>query len=108
MVDRKTEWHLDRRVTVSLIFAILAQTFGIAWWAATIESRVTVVERGMAQIARNIDQSASFHMEQISKNRDNVAALTAAMAGVTARLDAIMDITREIRTRLDGRENTIR
>ncbi len=37
-------WHLDKRVPVALILAIVAQTFGWGWWAASISERVTALE----------------------------------------------------------------
>ena len=38
-------WHLDKRVPVALILALVVQTFGLGWWAASISWRVTSLER---------------------------------------------------------------
>lgn len=48
--DTETEaprepWHLDKRVPIALIFAILVQTAGMGWWAAQIDSRVAHLEQ---------------------------------------------------------------
>jgi hypothetical protein len=42
-MDRE-QWHLDKRVPISLIITLLAQTVAIVWWAAAIEGRVSVLE----------------------------------------------------------------
>ena len=46
-------WTLDRRVPVAVIFALLAQTFGVIWWAAGITSRVETLELRGAQVSVN-------------------------------------------------------
>jgi len=33
-------WHLDKRVPLTLIFAIFLQTVGVFWWASEINSQV--------------------------------------------------------------------
>lgn len=38
-------WHLDRKVPISLIFAILVQTGGFFWWAASATERLTALEK---------------------------------------------------------------
>jgi hypothetical protein len=38
-------WHLDKRVNLSIIFAILMQTALALWWASAINTRVDVLER---------------------------------------------------------------
>lgn len=39
------EWHLDKKVPISIIFVMLIQTFGVIWWSAKIDSRVENVEK---------------------------------------------------------------
>ena len=40
--DKK--WHLDKRVPIALILAILLQTGGGFWWASNITTRVDRLE----------------------------------------------------------------
>jgi hypothetical protein len=42
-------WHLDKKVPLTLIAAILFQTAGFAYWAASQESRITVLENWVNQ-----------------------------------------------------------
>ena len=43
-----TEWHLDRKVPITLIFALVIQTGALIWWGATLESRVQSLESAIA------------------------------------------------------------
>lgn len=38
-------WHLDKRVPIALIGALILQTFAFGWWASAITSRVELLER---------------------------------------------------------------
>lgn len=38
-------WHMDRRVPIALILAILGQTGAFGWWASSLNERVNVLER---------------------------------------------------------------
>lgn len=40
--DRR--WHLDRRVPMATIFAILLQTAGVIWWGSSLNERVNQLE----------------------------------------------------------------
>ena len=39
------DWVLDKRIPLALILAILLQTGGALWWAASISQRVLVLEQ---------------------------------------------------------------
>lgn len=53
MKDDETKWHLDRRVPLALIIAILFQTGAALWWAAGVNARVDHLERQSAINATN-------------------------------------------------------
>ena len=40
----RDQWHLDRRVPVGIILAIVLQTFAILIWATRLDSRVGYLE----------------------------------------------------------------
>lgn len=46
MTDRTPAepWHLDKKVPIALLGAIIAQTVGIVWWASGIHHRVGTIE----------------------------------------------------------------
>jgi hypothetical protein len=47
MTDHQYEasWHLDRKVPIALILAIVLQTGGLVWWASSLSERVNALER---------------------------------------------------------------
>lgn len=49
-------WHLDKKVPVSLIMAIIAQTAGFIWWGATTQEKVAVLKERLDAIAPNSDR----------------------------------------------------
>ena len=37
-------WHLDRRIPIALIIALIIQTAGAVWWASALAQRVSALE----------------------------------------------------------------
>lgn len=42
--ESEARWHLDKRVPIALIFAMLLQSAGLVWWVSKLDSRVSQVE----------------------------------------------------------------
>lgn len=40
-ISKEDGWHLDRKVTISMILALLMNAAGSIWWAASLNSMVT-------------------------------------------------------------------
>lgn len=40
MAERAEQWHLDKRVPIALIFAIMVQSASAIWWAASMSERM--------------------------------------------------------------------
>lgn len=49
-------WHLDKKVPVAIIAAMLIQTGGIVWWAAQTAERLSNVERRIEVTAPQADR----------------------------------------------------
>lgn len=43
--EEKQHWTVDKRIPLALVITIVLQTGGLVWWAATISSRVAVLEQ---------------------------------------------------------------
>jgi Tfp pilus assembly protein PilO len=52
----ENSWHLDKRVPVSLIMAIVMQTAGFVWWGATTSEKVSVLKERLDAIAPQADR----------------------------------------------------
>ena len=50
------QWHLDRRVPVALIFAIVMQSAAIIWWGASLSERVSSLEKRADHSAPQADR----------------------------------------------------
>jgi hypothetical protein len=77
----KQPWHLDKSIPLGLIFAILVQTTGMVWWAASLTERVGSLENAAMD------------------NRTTAPRL----AVVESKLSDIKDVLSRIETRLSGR-----
>ena len=55
------DWHLDKRIPVALIMALLIQAGAGLWWAASINARVDVLERALITGAQ--DHESIIRME---------------------------------------------
>ena len=71
-------FYIDRRIPIALILALLAQTMGAAWWASSMNSRVNVIERSIADrspfISRNSDRLTKVEtkLESIEHNTSEI------------------------------------
>jgi septal ring factor EnvC (AmiA/AmiB activator) len=79
MTGREDPWHLDKRVPLALILALLVQTAGMVWWAATISSRVDNHDR---EIASLVSTNAGNAMER-QRVAETLARLDERMAAQT-------------------------
>lgn len=52
-------WHLDKRIPIALILAVLMQGLAAAWYAATLSSRVDAIDRRTANLEARDDQDRS-------------------------------------------------
>lgn len=51
--DPDSAWHLDKKIPVAIIIALLAQTAGAIWWASATNQRLTVLEEKQATSTRD-------------------------------------------------------
>ena len=51
-----TDWHLDKRVNVSIILVLLGQMVLGAWYASKMDSRVSQVEEKVSHLQKNEDE----------------------------------------------------
>jgi uncharacterized membrane protein len=81
-------WHLDKRVPVAMIFAILMQTIGIVWWAATIGADVAQLKTSdVRQDSRieSIQSIAGTQAVQLGRIEENTRATQAAVERLLLR-----------------------
>lgn len=81
----QSNWHLDRRVPIAFIVAIVLQTGGMVWWAARLSSDVEHAAEARTEIARRVTK--------IESERDD---LRERMVRVEVQLEALTDISQQI------------
>jgi hypothetical protein len=79
------KWHLDKRVPIALIFAMLVQTGGIVWWGATTSEKVSVLKERLDAIAPQADR------------------LTRVEVNIEAIKDSLTEIKQALRNRSEDR-----
>ena len=68
--NTSSDWHLDKKVPLALIFALLIQTATAFWWAAKLESKVdsnTIAVREVSKIksvVTRIDERVKILLQQ--------------------------------------------
>lgn len=55
-MDADARWHLDKRVPIAMLLAILAQTGTGFWWAATTSERINNLEKRADAAAPQADR----------------------------------------------------
>lgn len=94
MSEPREPWHLDKRVPIALIAAIIVQTVTIVWWAASIDARVIGHDRRIERIETTIERA-----------RENDSALIQRVTRMEERLDAMLAILRDVQTQLRPQRN---
>jgi hypothetical protein len=78
--DRKEEdgWHLDRKVPISIIAAMIMQTGGFVWWASATDQKVTVLKERLDAIAPQADRLTRVEVN-IESIKDSLTEIKQAL-----------------------------
>ena len=63
-----SHWTIDKRIPIALILAIVAQTGGWIWWAASSTLRLDYIESSLAEM-RTTERRLT-RLEQIAENQN--------------------------------------
>lgn len=66
-------WHMSKSIPISLIFAILVQTVGVVWWASTLDSKVSQLDRTLANLVIDTEEEDLRQWARINDNEELVA-----------------------------------
>ena len=79
------QWHLDKRVPIALILAILIQSGSAIWWASTMSERMNQVERRLdSGNGRNGNLVA-----RVGQQGEQIAVLSAELRATNAQLERL-------------------
>lgn len=82
------DWHLDKRVPVSLIGAIFLQTLAAIWWAAKVEAKT-------AELDKKSDHIAEYIVRQVDSDQKIRETLARLDERVKQQTDILADINRK-------------
>lgn len=68
-MDKNESWHLSKSVPLTLIFAIVGQTFALVWYVSSLNSSV---ETNMKDIARH-----EIRLEKLEETTKELSILNA-------------------------------
>ena len=79
------QWHLDKRVPVAIIFAIIIQSAGGVWWASAMNERMHQVERRLEGFAAR----GAITERQVNEQGEEIAFLTAEIKQLSRQLERL-------------------
>lgn len=77
-------WHLDKKVPVSLIIAMVAQIVAVVWAVADIKKDVELNKQAIAQL----QQSDKFLLEESNRN---LSIIQSHYARLEAKIDRLIE-----------------
>lgn len=93
-VNRRSRepWHLDRKVPITLIFAVVAQIVAFIWYAAKQDERMIVLEkwRSQQEIAQAYDTTTQSEIKtRLSVLETQNISVIKSLEKIEDKIDAI-------------------
>ncbi|KZK76474.1 hypothetical protein PsW64_05203 [Pseudovibrio sp. W64] len=76
-------WRLGKEIPVGLMFTVILQFIGFVWWAASVNERVTALERYASQ--------SSAMVERVTRVETLVESVEKRLENIERKLDRIAD-----------------
>lgn len=86
------KWHLDKRVHVAMIFAILMQTVTAVWWARGMQDDVDAAAATMEVQSRRLEElQVRLAAQEIKNGRieSQLANIDRTQQSILSKVDAI-------------------
>lgn len=89
-------WTLDKKIPIAIIFALLVQGGGLAWWAATLEGRLAVAERSIVKLdGTQMEQRAD--RDRMIRLEERIIAMVEEQRRMNGKLELLLDERRPAR-----------
>lgn len=85
----RVDWHLDRRVSLSIIVLLIANIAAGVWWAATTDARL-----------ERLEEMTTATAERSKDNADRIVDMRIRAAEQDQKLQSILDLLQRIDSRL--------
>ena len=90
-------WTLDKKVPLAIILALLVQGAGLAWWAATLESRVVQAEKVIVRLEAR-DQETRESRDRLIRLEERMISAADELRRMNGKLEQLIDRPRSPRT----------
>ena len=90
------DWHLDKKVPIALLAAIVLQSLGIGWWASDLSGRVTRLEHDSSNFKTEVKSDSRIAATATMDQRDRlirVEATVTQQAESLRRIESKLDTT---------------
>lgn len=89
-------WTLDKKIPLAIILALLAQGGGLAWWAATLEGRLSMAERSIVKLdGRDGEQRAD--RDRMIRLEERIISMVEEQRRMNGKLELLLDERRPAR-----------
>lgn len=83
-------WTLDKKIPLAIILALLAQGGGLAWWAATLEGRLSMAERSIVKLdGRDGEQRAD--RDRMIRLEERIISMVEEQRRMNGKLELLLD-----------------
>jgi hypothetical protein len=83
--DKEDQWHLDKKVPLSLIFAMLVQAAMVIWAIADIKKDVEVLKAAMVQQIDRDSRQDKAASDAVSLVREDIKEIKLMLSGLIDR-----------------------
>jgi len=77
--EYEKHWHLDKKVPIGLIFALLAQAAMVIWYAGKLEQRIALIERSVVTQERRDDSQDLVNATAVNQIRQQLDRIDAKL-----------------------------
>jgi len=93
MTDDQNKWHLDKRVPLSIVAMLAAQTIALLIWGVQLTSRVGVLEQSniRAVVERETNRASDTdRRDRIIRLETNYGNVTEQLKSISGKLDQLL------------------
>lgn len=83
-------WTLDKKIPLAIIIALLVQGGGLAWWAATLESRLSTAERSISRFDSR-DGELREGRERMIRLEERIISMVEEQRRMNGKLELLLD-----------------
>ena len=83
------KWHVDKTIPLPLLFAIAVQTAGAVWWASSLSSRVSALERSDENRSGQTSQLTTIAVD-IAVLKENLKSTKEDVSSIKTSFEALL------------------